>query len=125
RHVAREHHEVGLGERHRAAARAREPTQLVVSAEEHRGERAAVEVLGGRIRLVERAGVIDLEESLAILLRAPELAHLERDHRPRHDRQADQAEENELHDEARLEYQVENTEAHETSPIAVPTTNLM
>ena len=60
---------------------------------------------------------------IRLRMRAPELAHLVRDHRPRHDRQEDEAEENELHDEARLEYQVEYTEAHETSPIAVPTTN--
>ena len=62
--------------------------------------------------------MIDLEEGVAILLGATQLAHLEQDDRPGEHRKEHEDHEDQLDQPTRLEDQVEESDAHEAHPPA-------
>ena len=101
---------------HGAAAVLRHPLSLGVARQEDRRERATVELARRVERLLDGAVVIRLQERLAILLGAGDLAPLEHDGAPRNHGSGDQEEDHELDDPAGLPDQVQQVEARETSP---------
>src|SRR5262249_7759632 len=95
--------------------------ELGIRAHEHARERAAVEVARKLIGGVQGALLVHLEEGLAILLRAAQLAPLGQDDGPREDRSQCEETDHELNEPTRLPDQAECIDARETSPQCRPT----